>query len=68
MGIAELKAGIVRRLLETNDKDLLNQVFRLLNDQRSDFYENLTDDQQSEIELGLRQIERGETISLSRIL
>ena len=68
MGIPDLKAGLIRKILETNDKDILNQVYQLLETEKSDFYESLTSDQRAEIELGLRQIKNGETISLEDFL
>jgi len=68
MGIPELKAGLIKKILETNDTDILNDVYRLLDTGKSDFYENLTADQRAEIELGLKQIRNGETISLEDFL
>ncbi len=53
MGIPDLKARLVRKILETNDKDVLNEIYRLLDSGNNDFYKNLTDDQKAEIELGL---------------
>ncbi len=68
MGIPDLKARLVRKILETNDKEVLNEIYRLLDSGNKDFYKNLTDDQKAEIELGLRQIKNGETISLDDFL
>jgi hypothetical protein len=68
MGIPDLKARLVRKILETNDKEVLNEIYRLLGSGNKDFYKNLTDDQKAEIELGLRQIKNGETISLDDFL
>jgi hypothetical protein len=68
MGIPDLKARLVRKILETNDQDLLNEVYELLDSTNGDFFENLTDGQKSEIELGLKQIKNGETISLDDFL
>lgn len=68
MGIPDLKARLVRKILETNDKEVLNEIFRLLDSGNKDFYKNLTDDQKAEIELGLRQIKNGENIDLATFL
>jgi len=62
MGVPDLKATLVRKILETNDKNLLDEIFQMLDSSKSNFYESLTADQKAEIELGLKQIKTVKTL------
>jgi hypothetical protein len=61
MDIQTLKLELVKQILNLESKDLINRLFLTLRKEDKDFVSNLTDSQKREIELGLSQIEKGET-------
>ena len=56
-----MKLELVKQILNLESKDLINRLFLTLRKEDKDFVSNLTDSQKREIELGLSQIEKGET-------
>lgn len=58
-----LKAELIKKILSTSDEDLLKSISSILKNEKTDFWDELTENQKKEIEVGLEQSERGETIS-----
>lgn len=61
MDIQALKKDILHRLLEVESEELLIEISELLNIKKNDFWDDLTKGQKNEVELGLKQIDNGET-------
>lgn len=68
MDIQALKIELVKQILHIESEELLNRIQKTLKVQNKDSWIELTDAQQREVEIGLKQIERGETISLEDFL
>jgi hypothetical protein len=58
-----LKSELIRKIISTSDENLLEQISLILKNEKPDFWNELTDRQKKEIEVGLGQAVRGETIS-----
>jgi hypothetical protein len=61
---SDLKTKLVKKILQTEDKSLLDRIFKLLNISDGEESPELTQDQRAELELGIKQISGGETIAL----
>ncbi|WP_031426918.1 hypothetical protein [Flavimarina sp. Hel_I_48] len=64
MNIEAEKISLTKLLLETEDINVLNQVKEILEQghQKTDFWDELTDVQKEEINLGSDQLENGEYV------
>lgn len=61
MDIQALKAELVKQILAKHSKELLDRMWNLVKREEKDFWLELTDAQKREIEIGLEQIENGQT-------
>jgi hypothetical protein len=61
MDTKTLKIELTRLILETENPELLNRVFNDLKKERTDFWQDLSDDQKAEVEISRKQIKNGET-------
>ena len=61
MDIQTAKLELVRRILELDNTEIVNKLFQTLNQEKSDFWLDLTESQKEEVELGLKQVEEGKT-------
>ncbi len=68
MDIQALKLELVKQILHTESEELLNKLYSTLKVQGKDFWLELSEAQRREVEIGLAQIERGETIALEDFL
>lgn len=59
MDIQLEKQEIIERLLQTNDESIIASIKSLLTKEKKDFWEELTEVQQTEISLSLREFEEG---------
>jgi hypothetical protein len=62
MDLQALKLELVRQILDLDSKDVLTKLFQTLKKENKDFWLDFSESQKAEIELGLKQIEKGETI------
>ncbi|HLN73758.1 MAG TPA: hypothetical protein VK205_10715 [Prolixibacteraceae bacterium] len=63
MNIQAEKLEIIKIILETNDPGLLNSIKKLFKKEpQSDFWDTLSSDQKEEIQQGINEIDRGETV------
>lgn len=58
-----LKSELIKKIISISDEDLLIRISSILKDEKGDFWNDLTENQKKEIEIGLTQAERGETVS-----
>ena len=70
MDIQSIKSELVRGILQTNSKELLNKLYSTFKAEsiESDFWTELTDAQKAEVELGLKQIKNGDYIEFEDFL
>jgi hypothetical protein len=69
MNIQAEKIEIVKMILETDNEFLLKSVRSIIEqEQKSDFWNALNSDQKEDIELGLREIEKGETVDYEELM
>lgn len=61
MDIQALKLELVKEVLQTESKDILDQMLSFVKKADADFWSDLSDTQKQEVEIGLEQIEKGET-------
>ena len=62
MDIQTIKSELVKGILQTNSKELLDKLYSTFKAESKevDFWNELTDAQKAEVELGLKQIKNGE--------
>ncbi len=64
MTTSELKKCVIEDIEKTKDEDLLGEIYRILRAEEQDLdVFKFTDKQKSQIEISLKQIASGETIS-----
>ena len=68
MSIHALKGKLVNAILKTHSEKLIRDLYSVLEKEENDFWLDLTEDQKKEVELGLDQIKKGETVSLEDFL
>ncbi|MAY84347.1 MAG: hypothetical protein CMP59_09475 [Flavobacteriales bacterium] len=70
MDIQSIKSELVKGILQTNSKELLNKLYSTFKAESTevDFWNELTDAQKAEVELGLKQIKNGEYIEFDDFL
>lgn len=61
MDIQALKIELVKQILASESKELLDNIHSALKIEEKDFWNELTDDQKEEVEIGRRQVSNGET-------
>ncbi len=60
------KLELVRLILETDNPGILSSIRRILSSSKDiDFWENLPQAQKEEIQTGIEEIEKGETIDFA---
>ena len=61
MDIQALKIELVKQILDSESKELLDKIYSALKREEKDFWNELTDDQKEEVEIGRRQVRNAET-------
>ena len=68
MNIQLTKIELARMILDLENESVINKVWALLKKETPDFWAQLSKDQQAEIELGIKQLDRGERIDFDEFL
>lgn len=63
MDIQASKIELVKMILDLEDSKLIEKVRKLITKEKKDFYNELTEDQKLEIQYGIEQLDRGESMS-----
>ncbi|HLG35959.1 MAG TPA: hypothetical protein VI757_13850 [Bacteroidia bacterium] len=63
MNVNSVKLELAKRLLNTNDKNIINYLKAIFDTQDDNWWAELPDEIKMSVEKGLRQSERGETVS-----
>lgn len=68
MGIQLDRLEVINMLKEINDPSIIKAVKKMLTKEKKDWWDELTNEQKQDLELGLKQFERGEVVSYESIL
>jgi predicted transcriptional regulator len=68
MNIELEKSELLKLLSETNDESIIASIKKIFSKKKTDFWEELTEEQRFEIEEGERQIERGECVNFDEFM
>ncbi|MBP4139546.1 hypothetical protein [Flavobacterium geliluteum] len=68
MDIQLEKLELIKMLAETQDPAIIKSIRKIFKKQKKDWWDELTQQQKEEIELGIKQVERGEVVSYESIL
>jgi predicted transcriptional regulator len=60
MSIANLKLDLAKKIIETDDKEIIGYIKAIFEGQSENWFEDLPADVQASVERGLAQSERGE--------
>ena len=67
MDIQATKIELAQLLLNTNNVSVLNKIKTILKTEKKDWWDELTDFQKEQIEIGENQIDNGEVISWEEV-
>lgn len=68
MDIESEKLKIIKILEETNDLSIIKAVKKLLTEAKKDWWDDLTEEQKEELELSVKEFERGEVVSYEDLM
>lgn len=63
-----LKSELIKKIISISDEDILKRIASILESEKTDFWNELTENQKKEVEIGLVQAENGETVSWDNFL
>jgi Mg/Co/Ni transporter MgtE len=64
MDIQSEKLELIKMLLETDDKDIIESIKNIFKSQKKDVWKELSPEQQEEIDLGIQEANRGDKVDL----
>ncbi len=67
MSIEAQKVRLIERITQVENQAILEQINDLLEQSETDFYEELTDEQQASVQRGLNQVKSGDTVSHAEV-
>ncbi|MEO6176484.1 MAG: hypothetical protein ABIP27_15135 [Flavobacterium circumlabens] len=68
MDIQLEKLELIKKLAETEDPSIIKSIRKIFTNKKKDWWDELTQEQKEEIELGIKQAEKGEVVSYESIL
>ncbi|HSI89806.1 MAG TPA: hypothetical protein VK927_01755 [Adhaeribacter sp.] len=68
MNIQAIKIELVKLILELENPALIKKINKLLTEETSDFYDMLSAAEKEEIQMGLKQLDKGEKIAFNDFL
>ena len=68
MDIQFEKSELMKKLAETTDISIIEDIKKVFKSEKKDFWDELTQEQKDEIEEGERQIERGEFVDFEEFI
>ncbi len=68
MDIATVKLELTKQLLDTNDKDILNQIIAIFSTCEENWFEELPSEIQASVKRGLKQAKEGNTVPHSEVM
>jgi hypothetical protein len=64
MDIQSEKLELIKLILEINDKDVIESIKNIFKSEKKDLWKELSPEEQEEIDLGIQQANRGDTVDL----
>lgn len=64
MDIQSEKLELIKMLLETNDTDIIESIKNIFKSEKKNVWEELSPEQQEEINLGIQEANRGDKVDL----
>jgi hypothetical protein len=68
MNLQAEKINILQTILNSNDEGLIMDVKAFLSDRKTDWFDELGDEQRKDVLEGLAEADRGETVSHSEVV
>lgn len=68
MNIETTKLELMQLLLNTHNESILMKIKRIYEEESSDWWSELSKEEQTEIEIGLKQIETGELTNHNEVM
>ncbi|MCR8561671.1 hypothetical protein KXD93_28710 [Mucilaginibacter sp. BJC16-A38] len=68
MDLQAEKLSILQAIMNINDEGLIMDVKAFLSDRKTDWFDELTEDQQKDVLEGLAEADRGETVPHSEVV
>ena len=68
MDIQTTKIELVKLILNIDNKSIVEKIFNLIKSEQSDFWNELSRQEQEEIRLGIKQLDAGRRISFNDFL
>lgn len=63
MDIQTSKLELMKMILDIEDSSMINKIRKMISREKNDFYDNFSEDEKLEIQYGIDQLDRGESIS-----
>jgi hypothetical protein len=63
MDIQASKDELVKLILDLEDSKLIEKLRKIITKEKKDFYDEFTEDEKLEIQYGIEQLDKGESIS-----
>ena len=67
MDIQASKIELAKMIMEIEDSKLIEKVRNLINKEKKDFYDKLSEDEKLEVRYGIEQLDRGQKISWEEV-
>ncbi|MFE3871563.1 MULTISPECIES: hypothetical protein [Flavobacterium] len=64
MDIQSEKLELIKLLLETNDKSIIESIKNIFKSEKKDVWKELSPEEQEEIDLGIQEANRGDKVDL----
>ncbi len=64
MDIQSEKLELIKLLLETNDKAIIESIKNIFKSEKKDVWKQLSPEQQEEIDIGIQEANRGDKVDL----
>ena len=68
MDLQAEKLSILQAIMSTNDESLIMDVKAFLSDRKTDWFDELSEEQQKDVLEGLAEADRGETIAHAEVV
>jgi len=68
MDIKTSKIELVKMILNIENDNFIKKVTDFINNEKSDFWNELSESEQAEIKMGIKQLEDGKRTSFSEVL
>lgn len=68
MNLQSVKIELAKAILESENKDFINKLVDFMKTEQVDFWDELSQIQQEEINEGIEQLDRGERVSFETVL